>query len=1039
MLRTSVILRDSSILRAAALRQKKLLTTSAVKKPVRPQKIQSKSTKDDNANTKTNLIAANLRSFNNKRLLASLRDTKTGQAPNIGLNSGKNNTNQILNKRSGGSRTDAHLVQKKKGQNQNGRNTPKNGESVKSSRNATGVNESMHGPGKGVKNRERDANRTKRRHGNATAFHRSATEANNRRSIKSNVHDKNVQGEVSDSNGIEKLRDAFMKSLSADRERRQLKQQQQQQQQTRLPLQGRSNNSESRLDQLLRMTKRSSPNHRNQNSNRNNQSFRERRDVIGGGKFNKRNQIRPPDVPSKADQLLKDLTKEDASSERTVELTGNIEKDIILPNRTITVSELSSIVRVQMKKIGFILKDLGESPQQGEDLDNFKIDLDLAELVALELGLDPKREKRETCSMEAAEGRMRRESYEGIAFVEDPLHETYPTRPPVVCIMGHVDHGKTTLMDRLRQKSAEITPRKKDVKKTRKSKKSNKKKQQEGGVHNVAGTEAGGITQAVSAFQIQLSGTEDNVNGEFSRNDTVTFLDTPGHAAFKAMRQSGSNGADVIVLVVAADDGVSPQTVEIIDMYKTIARSQPGSISMVIAMTKIDKPGIDIEESIMKVENQLMEYEIFSERMSNLDSEFGGVEIVPLSGLTGEGIDELIEGLILHSEIMDLRACQESRAEGLVIDAKIENGLGVVADCIIRWGKLGLGDYVLSGIHGGRVRILNDVNNKGIKTAYPSQPVRIVGLGSLPKAGDPIVCVKSEEIAKGLIKRREALNMSNNEDSYRAGRSNAKLDVIVTGGASKKAFMKNNVLRKYGMDSECEEEQEETKSEESNVIRIPVILKADADGTLAALRETILAIEEESKLDLCIDPVDVSIGHVTQSDVRLANESGAAIFCFNLKGSKDKAAISLASSLKIEIHSNDVIYHLLDQARGVFSGYCPPTPSEQIHGKAVVQEVFDINNSRHSEKVAGLIVKDGNLYLDKIKVGSGELLSEYRIRRNKEIIADNLRAKSLRRVKEEVTDIRRGEECGLNLHDFTDIEKGDEVECYSIEMKRIFV
>lgn len=227
-------------------------------------------------------------------------------------------------------------------------------------------------------------------------------------------------------------------------------------------------------------------------------------------------------------------------------------------------------------------------------------------------------------------------------------------------------------MDRLRQKSAEICTRgKKNVKKTRKSKKSKKKKKQEGGVHNVAGTEAGGITQAVSAFQIQLPGAEDAENDELSRNDTVTFLDTPGHAAFKAMRQSGSNGADVIVLVVAADDGVSPQTVEIINMYKTIARSQPGSISMMIAMTKIDKPGIDIEESMMKVENQLMEYGIFSERMSNTDSEFGGVEIVPLSGLTGEGIDNLIEGLILHSEIMDLRACRESRAEGLIIDAKV--------------------------------------------------------------------------------------------------------------------------------------------------------------------------------------------------------------------------------------------------------------------------------------------------------------------------------------------------------------------------------
>lgn len=504
MLRTSVIVRDSFILRAA-LRQKQLLTTSVVKKPVAPKKIRSRTTKDDNISTKTNRIAANLRSLDNKRLLASLRDTKAGQAsikngvglrsPNIGINNGENKTNHILNTHSGGLRSHVHVGQKKKGQNQTGRNAPKNGESADSSRNATGVNEGMHasmendrqdatdsrknsrdtkrkeevapkgntaqsngskyerlgsprgmygaktGSMEGVKNREGDANGKKRKNGISTAFHRSAVEANNGRSQRYNTNDRDVRGEASDSNGIEKLRQAFMKSLSADRERRQAKQQQQQQQQTRSQ-QGKSNNSESRLDQLLRMTKRSSPNHRNQNSNRNSQSFREKRDIIGGGRFNKRNQNRTSDAPSKADHLLKDLMKEDTSSEKTVELTGNTGKGIILPNRTITVSEFSSIVRVQMQKIGSILKDLGESPQEGEYLDDFKIDLDLAEIVALELGLDPKREKRGTCSMEAAEGRMRRDSNEGRALMEDPLHETYPSRPPVVCIMGHVDHGE---------------------------------------------------------------------------------------------------------------------------------------------------------------------------------------------------------------------------------------------------------------------------------------------------------------------------------------------------------------------------------------------------------------------------------------------------------------------------------------------------------------------------------------------------------------------------------------------------------------------
>jgi Translation initiation factor 2 (IF-2; GTPase) len=202
-------------------------------------------------------------------------------------------------------------------------------------------------------------------------------------------------------------------------------------------------------------------------------------------------------------------------------------------------------------------------------------------------------------------------------------------------------------------------------KKAKKNKKSGKSKGDEDTVGNIAGTEAGGITQVISAFQVRLP------NVSASDIDTVTFLDTPGHAAFKAMRQSGSNGADVIVLVVAADDGVSPQTIEIINMYKNIARAQPGSISMVVAMTKIDKPGIDINESLTRIENQLMEQEIFSERVATSSCEFDAVPIFPLSGITGDGVDHLIEGLILQSEVMDLRACKESRAEGIIIDAKV--------------------------------------------------------------------------------------------------------------------------------------------------------------------------------------------------------------------------------------------------------------------------------------------------------------------------------------------------------------------------------
>lgn len=329
------------------------------------------------------------------------------------------------------------------------------------------------------------------------------------------------------------------------------------------------------------------------------------------------------------------------------------------------------------------------------------------------------------------------------------------------------------------------------------------------------------------------------------------------------------------------------------------------------------------------------------------------------------------------------------------------------------------------------------MNNKAIKVALPSQPVRIVGLKTLPKAGDAFVCVQSEEMAKEIIERREARNA---KESHRAEMTD-DLDVEISGGASKKNFMAQNILNRYGLgDKDKEENEEEDEEEGDPVIRIPVILKADADGTLAALRDTILAIQDESKLNLCIDPISMGIGHVTPADVTMAAESGAGIFCFNLKGSKDKAAMSIAASEGVEIRGHDVIYHLLDEAKEVFSSYCPPTPIERVHGKAKIKAVFDINNNKNAEKVAGLMVEEGYFYLDKSSADSGSLECHYRVTRgNKLISPEGMRAKSLRRVKEEVQSVRRGEECGLNLKDFVDLKDGDIIECYSTEMKRIFV
>ncbi|EED89802.1 DNA end binding protein, partial [Thalassiosira pseudonana CCMP1335] len=521
-------------------------------------------------------------------------------------------------------------------------------------------------------------------------------------------------------------------------------------------------------------------------------------------------------------------------------------------------------------------------------------------------------------------------------------------RSPVVSIMGHVDHGKTTLMDALRRRAVTTGAMK---------------------------PEAGGITQVITAFE------EEN-----KPISTVTFLDTPGHAAFKKMRQSGSSATDVIVLVVAADDGVSPQTVEIIEMFKSIARSQPQSISLVVAVSKIDKPGIDVDEAVMRIENQLIEHEILTENVlagGGDEGEFGACQLFPVSGITGDGLDDLIEGLGLQSEIMDLRADEEARGEGIVIDARMEKGLGVVADCVIRWGKVEQGDFVVSGTNGGRVKFLNDVANKPLKRARPSQPVRIVGFKTLPKAGDPIVCAASEDEAKELIRLRESELMNEERADFEA----------------------------------------DIQLQDDDAVRIPVVIKADSHGALEAVRDALVSIGTDSKLNIVIDPVEMSTGVVTTSDVRMARESDAAIFVFGKVGIADKETKSLAESEDVSIRGHDIIYRLLEDAKEYFGKYLPVEYALKVHGKANVQAVFEVTDANKKEvSIAGLRVSEGTLF--KLKV-----------LRKGEVIAsedDKLKASSLRKVKEDVDSVRNGEECGLGIAGFNDLKEGDVVECYSI-------
>jgi translation initiation factor IF-2 len=695
---------------------------------------------------------------------------------------------------------------------------------------------------------------------------------------------------------------------------------------------------------------------------------------------------------------------------------------VILPSFQISLPEASSLFRTKTSTLIDLLRGMGED-MPGVDEDSWMLSPDALGMLALELGITFENATVKNAVVDDEALLMQRRAAatiapETVVVNTTPTYESYPHRPPVVCIMGHVDHGKTTLMDALRRRASGAD----DGGKTKKKSKDKKReKGTKGPKHpgDVAGTEAGGITQVISAFQIPLT-------QEASKAPAVTFLDTPGHAAFTAMRQSGSDAADIIVLVVAADDGVSEQTIEILDFYKSIVKEAgSGGISLVVAMNKIDKPGVELEESTLRIQSQLLEHGVLTEGMpSDNSGDYGpAVQMIPVSGLTGAGLDDLIEGIALQSEIMDLRAPVDTRAEGIVMDARVDKGVGIVADCIIRWGSIQKGDVVVSGTSKGKVRLLKDPANAPLKLGLPSQPVRIIGFDEAPKAGDPIVCVESEEIADDLVTRRKAAA----DASGVATANGQSLELQSSGRHMMRHEWKEALEKKYGMD------QEDGTSGDGPV-RIPVVIKADADGTLAAIRDSLLQIGATSSQNIVIEPVKLGVGPVLATEIQIAKECNAAIVCFNLKN--EQVITNLADENGVSLLLSDVIYTLLDEARVEFAKYLEPVPVEVVHGRAKVQAVFAIGGK--TEKVAGLQVLEGALFKDKVKVKGESFKStcQYRVLRDGKTIVDNIGASSLKHFKDDVEEVGRGKECGLSLTDHDDYEKGDEIECFSIEMKR---
>jgi translation initiation factor IF-2 len=495
------------------------------------------------------------------------------------------------------------------------------------------------------------------------------------------------------------------------------------------------------------------------------------------------------------------------------------------------------------------------------------------------------------------------------------------SRAPVVTFMGHVDHGKTSLLDAIRQTK-------------------------------VAAGEAGGITQHIGAYTVVKDGR------------SITFIDTPGHEAFTAMRARGASITDIVVLVVAADDGVMPQTLEAIN------HARNAKVPIIVAINKIDLPGANP----LRVKSQLQEIGLVPE-------EYGGETIFcEVSAIKKIGIDNLLDMILLQAEILELKANYEGNAKARVIESQIEKGRGPTATVIIQSGHLKVGDIVLCGIYYGKVRALIDDTGKNIKEAFPSMPVKILGLNGPPLPGEELVVEKDEKKVKEIVQERiEALKKDRE----------ASLTPKVT---------LENIFQAI------EEGQKKT---------LNIVLKADVQGSLEALIDQLKKISSQ-KVDL--DIIHSGVGSISESDILLAKAAGGLVIGFNTK--TDSAAAALAKREGVQIKLFSVIYELVDQVKEAMSGLLEPELRESIVGTAVVKKVFELSKY----KVAGCMVQSGRI----IRGGLARVL------RGKQPIYDG-EVLSLKRFQDEVSEVRMGFECGIRLGNFNDYEPDDIIQCYQLE------
>ena len=575
-------------------------------------------------------------------------------------------------------------------------------------------------------------------------------------------------------------------------------------------------------------------------------------------------------------------------------------KQLVLPD-TLTIKELADKMKVAPAALVKKLFLQGKVVTINEE-----IDYDAAEEIALEFNCICEHEEKVDVIAEL------------LKEDEEPEDKLVP-RPPVVCVMGHVDHGKTSLLDAIRET-------------------------------HVTAKESGGITQKIGAYQV-------NVNGNL-----ITFLDTPGHEAFTAMRMRGAQATDIAILVVAADDGVMPQTIEAINHAKA------ADVEIIVAVNKIDKPNANVE----KVKQELTEYGLIAE-------DWGGSTIfVPVSAHTKEGIDELLEMILLTAEVHELKANPDRNARGIVIEAELDRGRGPVATILVQKGTLHVGDNVAAGASYGKIRAMIDDKGRRVKEAGPSTPVEILGLNDVPNAGEIIMAMDTD---------KEARNVA---------------ETFISEGKKK---LLDDTKHKVSLDALFEQIQA------GNVKELGLIIKADVQGSVEAVKQSLVKLSND---EVVVKVIHGGVGNINESDVVLASASNAIIIGFNVK--PDNQARIVAEREKVDMRLYTVIYNAIEDVEAALKGMLEPIYEEKVIGQVEIRQIFKASGIGN---IAGCLVTEGRVTRD----------SKVRLTRDKEQIYEGPLA-SLKHFKDEVKEVKAGTECGIVLENFNDIQEGDKLEAY---------